>query len=551
MTRRGTASIAASPVLVGAVTVLIIIVSVFLAYNANQGLPFVPTYSVRAELPSGANLVVGNEVRVGGFRVGVVDGIDTQTVTQENGQTQAIAVLDMKLDKQVEPLATDTGVLVRTRSALGLKYVELTPGTAETTYAPGDTIPLANAGEPVEFDDFLNTFDGRLRDDSRTALTGYGDALAGRGQSINVALAELPGFFTSLTSVMDNLNDEDTELDEFFVQIGRVAAQVAPVADVQARLFTKMADTFAALSQDPRALQATIEGAPPTLDEGIQSLPVQRPFLADFTELSNRLRPAAQELPRSLPSINTALTVGQDALPPTVAFNNRLQDVFRAVDELASDPNTRLALDDLITTTRVGAELFGGVAPYQTVCNYATYFFVPLGEHISEEVPGGTIQRVLVRLSNGEQDNSLNQFLNSDRPADVPRNVDPETAEDSEGNSFDVFHGQPYQPAIDRDGNADCQNGQNGYLDGPTNLPGLYPLKGDGGKQFDGIEDVDTFQDELDGDNAPDTGGGFHTVTKPNFSAKDAYPDNDGRAGPTFDPNSPDGLGVENLKEVK
>ena len=43
MRGRGTASIVASPVLVGAVTVLIVVVGVFLAYNANNGLPFVPT----------------------------------------------------------------------------------------------------------------------------------------------------------------------------------------------------------------------------------------------------------------------------------------------------------------------------------------------------------------------------------------------------------------------------------------------------------------------------------------------------------------------------
>ena len=54
---------------------LIVIVAVFLAYNANKGLPFVPTYDLKAELPGGAKLVTGNEVRVGGFRVGVVDKI--------------------------------------------------------------------------------------------------------------------------------------------------------------------------------------------------------------------------------------------------------------------------------------------------------------------------------------------------------------------------------------------------------------------------------------------------------------------------------------------
>src|ERR671931_2034015 len=76
MRRRGTASIVASPVLVGAVTVLISVIAVFIAYNANNGLPFVPTYDIKAELPSGAKLVKGNEVRVGGFRVGVLKRLD-------------------------------------------------------------------------------------------------------------------------------------------------------------------------------------------------------------------------------------------------------------------------------------------------------------------------------------------------------------------------------------------------------------------------------------------------------------------------------------------
>ena len=78
--RRGTASLVASPVLVGAVTVLISIIAVFIAYNANKGLPFVPTYDLKAELPSGGKLVKGNEVRSGGFRVGVVDEIRPKTV---------------------------------------------------------------------------------------------------------------------------------------------------------------------------------------------------------------------------------------------------------------------------------------------------------------------------------------------------------------------------------------------------------------------------------------------------------------------------------------
>ena len=59
MRRRGSASIAANPVLIGAATTLVVIVAVFLAYNANNGLPFVPSYTLKAQVPSAANLVKG------------------------------------------------------------------------------------------------------------------------------------------------------------------------------------------------------------------------------------------------------------------------------------------------------------------------------------------------------------------------------------------------------------------------------------------------------------------------------------------------------------
>ena len=142
--RRGTASVAASPVLIGAATVLVALVAVFIAYNANAGLPFVPTYDLNAELPSGGKLVKGNEVRVGGFRVGVVKDIKPK-VTTVNGERRSVAVAELSLDKKIEPLARDTKFRVRPRSALGLKYIELQPGTeqghlAVRRHGPGQAV---------------------------------------------------------------------------------------------------------------------------------------------------------------------------------------------------------------------------------------------------------------------------------------------------------------------------------------------------------------------------------------------------------------------------
>ena len=71
----GASNLTASPVLVGAVTLLVTLVAVYLSYNANSGLPFVPTYDLKADVPNSANLVRGNDVRIGGARVGTVSKI--------------------------------------------------------------------------------------------------------------------------------------------------------------------------------------------------------------------------------------------------------------------------------------------------------------------------------------------------------------------------------------------------------------------------------------------------------------------------------------------
>ncbi len=150
--RQAAGAIVASPVLVGAVTVLVAIVAVFIAYSANSGLPFVPTYDLKVELPSGAKLVKGNEVRVGGFRVGVVEKIGaTRRVTGTTGEDEeTVAVIDLKLDKTVEPLPMDTSFTVRPRSALGLKYVEVMPGKSTKNFATGSTVQLGNGGVDAE-----------------------------------------------------------------------------------------------------------------------------------------------------------------------------------------------------------------------------------------------------------------------------------------------------------------------------------------------------------------------------------------------------------------
>ena len=269
------------------------------------------------------------------------------------------------------------------------------PATRSRSRTPGDA---------VEFDDLLNTFDEETRQNAQDATTGFGNALAGRGQRREHGDRE-PSRRSSTTStpVMANLSDPETELDEFFKQIGRAVGA--------GRAGRRRAG--ASCSRDGRHLRRdrARPGArsaprssrrPPTLDAAIASFREQRPFLADFADLSRRLRPAAQRAAdRAAAPQRRASASARRSCAAASILNEATSGLLDALDDLAEDPNTLLGLKDLDHAwSRSARPLFDLRRPYQTVCNYATYFLTGLGSHISEGTPNGTAQRVLLKLDN-------------------------------------------------------------------------------------------------------------------------------------------------------
>jgi ABC-type transporter Mla subunit MlaD len=133
-----------------------VLVAVFLSYNANNGLPFVPTYNLKVELPEGAGLQPSNQVRIAGTRVGLVSSL---TIHQNERTGRVSAIANLKLEKKVEPLPADTKAIVQSVSAIGLKYLELEKGTASRTLKAGQTIPVNQTTEPVNIEELFNMFD--------------------------------------------------------------------------------------------------------------------------------------------------------------------------------------------------------------------------------------------------------------------------------------------------------------------------------------------------------------------------------------------------------
>jgi virulence factor Mce-like protein len=450
--RRNHPSAFSNPVLVGAMTLLIAMVAVFLSYNANNGLPFVPTKELKVDIASGSDLVAGNEVREGGFRIGLVQ----QLTPIELKTGQIAAQLTLQLTKAYGNVPTDSTASIRPRSALGLKYIDLHKGTAHMMYADGATMAITHTSVPVQFEDVFQAFDRKTRTAIDKNLVGFGDALAGRGSALNDTIASLPSLFGHLQPVAAYLSNSSTQLTRLLNNLEGFMGTIAPVAGVNAHLFTDMATTFEAIGRDPHALESTIAKSPSTEDVTTDSLKVQRPFLVDFNTLGKQLAPATASLKSSLPIINPAIEQGTSTLIRTPPLNSRLQGVMTALKNLSQAPGTNVAINGLQSTVSILNPIVRYLGPYQTVCDYWNYFWTYLSEHISEQTSFGFAQRVLFNEGNPLQPNSVGT-QGALAPADGGGTDLPVTG----GNEY--LHAQSYGAAIDNQGNADCETGQRGY----------------------------------------------------------------------------------------
>jgi len=451
--RRNQQSALANPVLVGAMTVLVIMVAVFLAYNANNGLPFVPTKELKVDIASGADLVAGNEVREGGFRIGLVSAM--KPIELKSGQIGA--QLTLQLNQAEGNVPRDSTVSIRPRSVLGLKYIDLHKGTSHKMFADGGTLPITQTSVPVQFEDVNQLFDTKTRAAVDKNLVGFGDALAGRGSALNDTFATLPRLLQHLTPVATYLADPNTELTRFFNSLEGFMGTVAPVAGTNARLFTDMATTFEAISRDPNALEATIRESPSTEAVSTQSLKVQQPFLVDLTTLGHNLAPATAELKAALPDINPAIEVGTKTLARTPSLNANLQQVMGALKNLAQAPGTNMAVNALTGTVQTLNPMIRYLGPYQTVCDDWNYFWTYLSEHLSEQTDFGFAQRALINLANSAQPNNIGQA-----GATAPVNGGGSDSLLTGGNEY--LHSQNYGAAISTTGAADCETGQRGFV---------------------------------------------------------------------------------------
>ena len=441
-------SLAGSPILIGAVTTLVTLVAVFLSYNANSGLPFVPSYQITVQVPDAAGLVKGNEVRAGGKRIGSITEIDGQV-----GPDRPYAKLRLKLDKIVDPLLDDTIVTVRPRSPLGLKYLEVKPGKRGEPLAEGATLALEQSPGTVELDEVFDAFDDATRKALQRTTRGLGNGLAGRGVDFNESVALAPELAGRAEDVFRNVADPRTQLRRAVRALARVTDELAPVAPRFASMFDNANTTLAALATVRTELADVLAELPPTEAVATDALRATRPLLADARQLIRELRPGLALLPTASRRLDSALDRGTPVLRRASALAERLEEALRAVDDLASDPLTTDALRRLRVALDTGLPTLRYVVPMQSVCNYLGLWLRNAGSTASEGDIGGTWIRTLV-LS---------------EPTEILQRSDP---------SPDLHH-NAFPNAAGPGTGGECEAGNEPFLPGQTigNLPGVQATR--------------------------------------------------------------------------
>jgi phospholipid/cholesterol/gamma-HCH transport system substrate-binding protein len=268
--------------------------------------PLSSRYEVQAVVPSAVALSAHADVRHAGVKVGQVQRIATRV---DN------AVLLLELQSASTPVHRDATVLVRTKTLSGENYVDLDPGSARTAAVPsGGILPLGNAGQAVQLDEVLSTFDRRTRRNFQRVLDGLGRGLRRNGPALNRFLDGSATLVDNSQSVTAVLARDRRDVASLIANLGDVAHALGDRAGAIHRLARSSLAVSRAVAERDRQLRAGLHVLPAFLAQSRTTIahlgrfsPTATPVLRDLRIGTERLLPATRLLAPTADRARTAM----------------------------------------------------------------------------------------------------------------------------------------------------------------------------------------------------------------------------------------------------
>ncbi|MEV4423541.1 MlaD family protein [Patulibacter sp. NPDC049589] len=313
-------------------------------------------YEATVRLPDASGLIRGAEVQISGVPVGKVGSVRP---------TAAGGDVVLRIDARYAPLPADTRVTLRTRTALGERFVGLSPGTPGGRTIPDrGRIPTAQVETVPTVGDVLGTLDARTRKAVRRLTGTLQTALKGRGAGLADALGELPDAsaqLAAITTLVDGRRDRVASL------VRNGDAVLAAVVRSRDDLGGLTRDARAVVDETgarTRALSRTVDLLPGFIDRATDTLVRAERLATTSAPVVRRLTAAAPSLPRAQDAAAELLPEVAELLHVARPQIRRARRVLPAAEDVLARAGR--TLPPLREVTRQIPPFFGLLSAYRT-----------------------------------------------------------------------------------------------------------------------------------------------------------------------------------------
>ncbi|MDV2477059.1 MCE family protein [Rhodococcus zopfii] len=219
----------------GLIGTALLIGSLFLALNFTSipGINGATTY--HAEFADASGLAVGDSTQIAGVKVGEV---------KEMSLGEGKVEVEFDVDSGAVTLGDDTSVAIKVETALGRRYLEITPGT-HGQLAADSTIPLSRTTSGYDITRALEEVTGKVSETDTADLSGALDQIVAVEDELP---PDLKSSLDGLSRLSDTVASRDDELRQLLAGAADVSGILAERDTQVAALFGQGQTLFAELN---------------------------------------------------------------------------------------------------------------------------------------------------------------------------------------------------------------------------------------------------------------------------------------------------------------
>jgi phospholipid/cholesterol/gamma-HCH transport system substrate-binding protein len=319
------------------------------------------TTKYKAVFQNAGQLVVDNDVQIGGRRIGRVTDI---RLTDDNR-----AIVDFEVEEGYVPLREGTRALIKATSLSGIanRYIVLTPGNGEEL-EEGTTLTQDNTTSIVEIDQLFNTLDERTRKGLQDVVQGSATQFRGKGDRANQATKYFNPTLSTTRRLVNEVGRDERALQRFLIDGAKAMTALAEKRDTLTDLVANSNEASQGIAAENDALSEILSRLPATMRRANSTFVNLRSTLTDLDVLVAESKPATRRL---APFFRELRPLVRDARPTIRDLrlaitregpNNDLLDLTRKAPRLAQV--ARPALQNTTTAIRRSLPVLDFARPY-------------------------------------------------------------------------------------------------------------------------------------------------------------------------------------------